>query len=59
MFTNEVMQILGISRPTLKSWERRGKLVPTRNELGWRIYNKKDVEKLKNEKSNYKKNKSQ
>lgn len=40
----EAAGLIGVSEETLKNWEKRGKLVPRRNSLGWRLYDPQAIE---------------
>lgn len=44
---DEAARLLGVSRPTLRRWEREGKLVAHRQRLGKKVvYNRETIEKL-------------
>lgn len=41
----EAAAFLGVSMQTLRSWEKRKKLIPARNPINnWRLYKKEDLE---------------
>ena len=43
----EAAEFVGVSAETLRNWDRRGKLVPTRHPVnGYRLYRKIDLEDL-------------
>lgn len=47
MRTGQVMKNLGVTHQTLRDWERKGVLVPHRDDLNWRIYSPKQVKRIK------------
>lgn len=48
MFINEVEHIVGLSKKSIRYYEENGLLCPSRNQVNdYRIYSKKDVERLK------------
>jgi MerR family copper efflux transcriptional regulator len=43
----QAAQMLGVTPLTLRNWDKRGKLKPTRHPLNnYRVYKRKDIEKL-------------
>lgn len=46
MRTGQVMKELGVTHQTLRDWERKGVLVPERNDINWRIYDPQMVERI-------------
>jgi DNA-binding transcriptional MerR regulator len=44
----EICKALGIPKTTLRRWEESGKVKPTKNERGVRLYSEADVRKLAN-----------
>ena len=43
----EAAVVLGVSRSTLRNWDRAGKLKPRRHPVnGYRLYHRKELEKL-------------
>ncbi len=48
--TGEVVEIVGLSRPTLRRWIKAGKVqVANRKDVrGWRIFTEEEVKKIKN-----------
>ena len=48
MLINEVEHLVGLSKKSIRYYEENGLLSPTRNKINdYRIYNEKDIEKLK------------
>lgn len=47
MMTKQVLQDVGISRPTLYKLEKRGLIPARRNYNNYRIFARKDVDRLK------------
>lgn len=47
MLIGEVALTLGMSRPGVRSLERRGHLTSVRSVGGWRIYHSDDVEQIR------------
>jgi len=47
MKINEVEQLLNITKPNIRFYEKKGLLSPTRNANGYREYAKEDIETLK------------
>jgi len=43
----DVLKELGVTHFTLRDWDRRGILPAKRNEFGWRIYDLRDVLRIK------------
>ena len=47
MYRNEIMKCTGLSRKALDYYEEKGLITPMREENGYRIYEREDLEKLK------------
>jgi DNA-binding transcriptional MerR regulator len=47
MKINEVEQLLNITKPNIRFYEKKGLFSPARNENGYREYSKEDIEILK------------
>lgn len=47
MYINEVENIVGLSKKSIRYYEENGLLSPTRNKKDYRIYNEDDINKLK------------
>lgn len=46
MYINEVIKITGLSRKALAYYEEKGLVIPSRQDNGYRTYDKEDVENL-------------
>lgn len=44
--TPDICKMLGVSRVTLYSWERRGIFTPPRNMRGHRVFTRKQADKI-------------
>jgi DNA-binding transcriptional MerR regulator len=47
MKINEVEQLLDITKPNIRFYEKKGLLSPARNQNGYREYSEEDIEILK------------
>lgn len=46
MYINEVIKITGLSRKALAYYEEKGLVIPSRQDNGYRTYDKEDVDNL-------------
>ena len=47
MYRNEIIKCTGLSRKALDYYEEKGLISPMREENGYRIYEREDLERLK------------
>ena len=45
----QVVKVLGRSHKTIRPYADEGKLLPRRNYRGWRLFDRRDVERLRRE----------